>query len=94
MDVIEKEFNNKAIIRGGIYLFNPSDALDVIKKCNELNMKILGIDSFKITERLTQPVLDHSIEFKVSGNDGNWLDAVKFVQERINEGLVFEIVYE
>lgn len=92
MDVIEKEFGKRAIIRGGIYLFQPSDAIEVIHKCKELGLNILGVDSFKITSNSTQPQdsLDCSYNAK---EEGNWAKAIKFIQQKDN-GLVFEIVYE
>jgi hypothetical protein len=66
LDLIEKEFGNRAIIRGGIYLFQQSDAIDVINKCKEQRLTILGVDSFKITRNSTQPqyILDCSINGK------------------------------
>lgn len=72
------------------------DALDVIKKCKELNRKIFGIDAFKITEKITQPILEHSIDYKIvqESDNGNWSEAIKFLQERMNEDFVYEIIYE
>jgi hypothetical protein len=93
MDTIEKEFNDKAIIRGGIYLFNSVDDVAVIRRCNELKNRILGIDSFKVTENSTQPILEHSVDFSNNVSDsGNWVEAEQFIQERFNEGFLFEIV--
>lgn len=92
MDLLEKEFGNKAIIRGGIYLYNTSDALEVIARCKELGLRILGIDSFKITSTTTQPILEHSVEFMEK--EGSWADATDFVTKRIDKGFVYEVVYE
>jgi hypothetical protein len=95
VDFIEKEFEKVATVRGGISLFKPSDALNLIKRCHNLNRKILGIDSFRITEQTTQPFLEHSIDFSfINASSGNWLEAEKFILEREHEGLVFEVVYE
>lgn len=95
MDLVEKEFNGKAIVRGGIHLFSWRDALDLIKCCHLCQRKILGIDSFRITEHTIQPVLEHSVDFSIKGkSEGNWLEAENFIKERVEEELVFEIVYE
>jgi hypothetical protein len=93
LDLIEREFRSRAIIRGGIYLFQQSDAIDVVNKCKELHLKILGVDSYKIIGNsiLPKEILDCSINAKETGN---WLEAITFIQERFNKGLVFEIVYD
>ena len=54
MDWFEREFKKYALIRGGIYFFKEEIALKLIKKCKELNKKILGIDTFLITEKKKQ----------------------------------------
>ena len=92
MDLIEKEFSGRAIIRGGIYLFQQSDAIDVVNKCKELQLNILGVDSYEIIGNsiLPKEILDCSI----NANEGNWSEAIRFIQEPFNQGLVFEIVYD
>ena len=92
MDLIEKEFSGRAIIRGGIYLFQQSDAIDVVNKCKEQQYNILGVDSFEIIGNsiLPKEILDCSINVK----EGNWSEAIRFILEPINQGLVFEIVYD
>lgn len=92
MDLIEKEFSSRAIIRGGIYLFQQSDAIDVVNKCKEQQYNILGVDSFEIIGNsiLPKEILDCSINAK----EGNWSEAIRFILEPINQGLVFEIVYD
>ena len=91
MDTFEKDFSNKAVIRGGIYLYNFKDAIDLIERCRQFNKRILGIDAFIISETTTQPVSEHSAEFK---GQNNWQHAKEFIQKKKNEGLYFEVVYE
>jgi hypothetical protein len=93
MDIIEREFRHKAILRGGIFMFNPSDVLDVIKRCYELNIRIKGIDAFVLTESNTRPVPEQSMDYSYT-QEGNWSDAENFIIERLNSGLVFDIVYD
>jgi len=46
MDIIEKEFLEKAIRRNNLFLYNKEDALAVIERCKKNNVWILAIDSF------------------------------------------------
>jgi hypothetical protein len=92
LDLIEKEFSSKAIIRGSIYLFQQSDAINVVNKCKELHLNILGVDSFKIINNsiLPKEIFDCSPNAK----EGNWSAAIAFIKAPFNQGLVFEIVYD
>lgn len=95
MDIIEREFDKRAIRREGIYLFDSHGALDVIKRCHDLKKRILGIDSFRITENTTQPVLEYSIDFSIRMDAKDiWKEAENFIMNNDNKGLVFEVVYE
>ena len=95
MNIIEQEFKTKGILRGNAYRYQLEDAIAIINRCKELNKRILGIDSFIITEKVTQPFLEHSIDFKIaSDNDNIWDEAISFVKSKGNMGFVFEIVYE
>ncbi len=91
MDLIEKEFRNRAIIREGTYLFKASDAIDVVNKCKELQLSILGVDSFEI---IGKSILPKEIYNCSNVNKGNWINAIRFIQEPFNQGLVFEVVYD
>ncbi|TFB12984.1 hypothetical protein E3U55_16815 [Filobacillus milosensis] len=92
MDLIEKEFSNRAIVREGIYLFQLSDAIDVVNKCKELKLNILGVDSFEIIGNSIMP--KEIFHCSINANDGNWSEAIRFIQEPFNQELVFEIVYD
>lgn len=94
MDFFEKEFSNKAIIWGNNFLFQKTDAVDVIKKCKELNIKILGVESFEIFENKRTPDLDGILDCSYDGNkEGCWSEAIKFIEMQ-SQGLVFEIIYD
>lgn len=95
MEQFLMEFIKKGIKRGGVYMFDSKDAFEIINKCKINNVKILGIDSFKLTEQTTQPVLEHSVDFSILEEKFDcWLEAEKFIKERINKGFFFEIVYD
>lgn len=93
MDLIENEFAQKAIIRGGTFLFRKSDAIDLINKCKELNMNILGIESFEIINNSIKPkeILDCSVDESYGGHCSL---AIEFIQQPFNQNLVFEVVYD
>lgn len=95
MDSIQKEFRDRAIVKAGTYLFGPQDAIEVVKKCSQIERKILGIDAFVVTDNTVQPFMEHSIDYSVGGlQGGNWNEAEQFILERAEMGFVFEVVYE
>lgn len=55
MDKIYKEFRSSAIVMKGILLLNAETAILVIQRCKELNLKILGIDTFIVDNKGAQP---------------------------------------
>jgi hypothetical protein len=97
-DRIEREFTNRAILRGGLLLLQPSDAIDMVQRCRQESLAILGIDAFKITATATQPVIEDSIDFsgetRAVHSLNVWQEAEQFLRNRQNKGLVFEIVLD
>ncbi|MDR0271416.1 hypothetical protein [Paenibacillus sp.] len=91
---MESNLENKAIIRGGVYYFQAGDAKALIQMCKDNNYKILGIDSVIITEKKTQPVLEHSIDYSDQVKRGNWDEAIAFIQSKANLNYMFEVVYD
>ena len=95
---IEAEFRSKAIIRGGLLLFRPADAVDLIRKCSEEKLGILGLDGFLITGNSTQPLMEHSVDFssksRTISSQGYWQAAEEFLCQKQSSGLLFEVVIE
>ncbi len=95
MNLVEAEFLKRATIRGGVHMYNASDAIDVISVCEQHGWQILGIDSFIVTEKLTRPLMEHTLDCSITKNEnGYWYEAKQFVRERADFGYYFEIVYE
>lgn len=95
MDLVEAKFLKKAIIRGGVHMYNAPDAIDVISMCEQHGWPIVGIDSFIVTENQTRPLIDHMLDCSVTRNEnGYWYEAKQFVKERADFGYYFEIVYD
>jgi hypothetical protein len=92
MNAIEKEYIYKGILRGGILLLPAAIALEMVRKCREKNIQILGIDGFLITPTTTQPSMEQSIDFDDPSSDDNWARAECFLTVRANTDLYFEVV--
>lgn len=90
-EYIELSLISKAIIRGNKHLYCFIDAMSLVEICHQNNIKVLGIDSFLITETKTQPFLEHSIDF--SGIEETYEAAKDFLEKKRDFGFVFEIVY-
>jgi len=95
MNRVEKQFQDKAIVRGGIMLFTKDNALSFVKACKESGVQVLGIDAFHLLEENIQPSLDNSVDFSSSEYELNaediYSEAMNFLNEKSNN-LFFEIV--
>jgi hypothetical protein len=90
MNSVELLFKNKAIVRGGLLLFSKNDAVQFVWECQKENIKILGIDSFKIIADKIQPSLENSCDFSKTNETKNYDKAVDFITKRSDE-FYFEI---
>lgn len=95
---IEKLFENVGIIRGGILLLKAPDAIKLISKCENENIKILGIDAFHIAEDKTLPVQFYSEDFSLLNDQvedlANYLKAKNFLENHSHLDLHFEIIID
>jgi hypothetical protein len=67
----------------------------MIDLCEKRNKRILGIDTFILTETSTLPVIEHTADYSIDGDlQGHWNEARRFILDRANSGFVFEVVYE
>lgn len=86
---------NRVNFRRCLILFEPAEALALIEFGREREWEFLGIDGFKLTGEFIQPFQEHSVDF-TNGiyNGGNEYDfGVKFIRDRENLGLHFELVF-
>jgi hypothetical protein len=97
-DQIEREFTSRGILRGGLLLLQPSDAIDMVHRCSEESVPVLGIDAFRIAATTTEPVIEDSIDFssetRAVRSINAWQEAAQFLRNRQDKGLVFEIVLD
>ena len=95
MNRVEKQFEDKATIRGGIMLFSKENALSFIKACENTGIQILGIDAFYLSENNIQPSLGNSVDFSSLGymqkEKSTYSEAIHFLKDK-NEKIFFEIV--
>jgi hypothetical protein len=85
------EFAHRGILRGGTLIMCPPDAIAMVERARELNVPVLGVDGFWITDETTQPDLEHTLDTGGNPADG-WDEAAQFIAERADLGLMFEVV--
>ena len=78
-------------MRGGTLILPPADALAMVERARELGVPVLGVDGFWITDETTQPDLGHTIDLG-RGTGTSWDEAARFIAERSDLGLMFEVV--
>ena len=84
-------FSVNAIHRCGIDLYCTDDAIALVKICRDEAVPVLGLDAFVLTEDKTQPCMDNSID--LSYETDCYDIALKFLEERRNLNLLYEVVY-
>ena len=88
---IEKQFEPVAMIRGGVFLLSATDALRFIDQAERNCVAVEGIEGFKVFGEKIQPNQEHSLDLQ-GEREQNHEVAKKFIQERVNSGLWFEVV--
>ena len=63
---LEAEFAPRGILRGGLLMLAPDDAIAHIRRACDARITVLGIDAFRITERSTRPFMEHSVDYTTS----------------------------
>lgn len=89
---IAAEFKSRGVVRGGTLILDPHEALALVARARELNVPVLGVDGFWITEQTTQPDMGHSID--LGGGESSWTRAEAFLRQRAGSGLMFEVVVD
>ena len=88
---VEKRFENLALIRGGVFLLSPADAMQFVNTCKEQGIAVLGVEGFKVCGETIQPFQEHSLDFAGVIEDSHEA-TVQFLQDRKDTGLWFEII--
>ena len=72
-------------------LFPPAIAIAVIAKLEDAKVPVLGLDGFKIFGEKIQPSLEQSMDLSKQSSS-SWDLAKKFLADRMNSDLFFEII--
>jgi len=90
MSKITDQYLNNAIMSGKVPFFKPETAIQIIQDCKKENIRILGLDAVRMTNSMTQPDMDHSVDY--SDKQEAWDEAIAFIRSRAELGLLFEVV--
>lgn len=94
MKPIEQEFVARGVVRGGVLVLQPRVALELVRRCRERGIRVLGLDGFMLTETTIQPVMEQSTDYSWPDDTDSWSRAESFLAERIDSGLHFEVVVD
>ena len=92
MKSIERRFAARGVLRGGLLLLRARDALDMVRRCREEGIEVLALDSFKLTEQTTQPLMEQSVDLSTPDTRDAWAKAEAFLDARADADLHFEVV--
>ena len=89
---IEEMFLDVAFLCGGVFLLRPADAVRFVEEHLAAGVPILGIEGFRsVAEGKIQPLQEHTIDFDEEAVSTHQ-QAIRFLEERLNLGLWFEVV--
>ena len=91
-DIIKEKFIKNVVIISNIHMYFIKTARDVISECKKNNIRINGLEAFKLTGLGIQPSQEHSIDFK-PGTD-SWEQAMEFLSNIKDTTYLYEIWYE
>lgn len=95
MHPLEEEILRRALVRGGLRLLRPNDALEVLRFCSEAGVRLLGIDAVTVTTTHTQPIMELSRDFSEATCSRAYAEACRVVSENSStENLMFELVVD
>lgn len=94
MSQVENEFAGNGEVRGEILFLPPAQALQMVRRCRELGLRVLGIDGFELSEKTTRPLMEHSIDLSSPPRTDPWGEAEAFLDRRLSSDLMFDIVVD
>jgi hypothetical protein len=93
MAKLEDEFKDLSVVPGKTLILRVSDAIAFVLRCREKQVKVLGIDGFRLPAGAVQPDLNESIDLSTPENQDKdcWKLAEEFLIARPG-GLFFDVV--
>lgn len=93
MTPVEDMFKDVAMIRGGVFLLKPGDALSFAETCRKQGVSVAGVEGFRVFGEKIQPFQEHSTDLGNGSSDGNpYESAITFLSKRADTDLWFEVV--
>lgn len=93
MKDIENYIMNHAITHYNIELLSWTDAMEFVSLCEKKGITILGIDSFRLSNKYIIPFLEHSIDFTIREKRYTFEEIKNFLCTKRHLDLLFEIVF-
>ena len=96
MGLIDEEFGDWLVQRGGTYMLPARVALRAVAVAQRRSLPVLGLDGFILWPDATQPFIEHSINLSVPGSDprDSWRQASEFLVPYRDTSFFFEIVLD
>jgi hypothetical protein len=92
MELLEKAFLSRGLLRGGILLLDAAAAIAFVVAAETQRTRILGVESFMVEGEKVQPLLDHILDLSSPPSDfDSWRSARRFIEERASRGFLFEV---
>ena len=91
---IEEEFLTVGTVRGGMLFLRPAEAIALVHRAREAGRAVLGIEGFWITEKATQPSMEHILNLSKATREESWAEAERFLSMYAESGMMFEVVVE
>ena len=91
-NIVKEKYSDKAIIYGNMWLYFITTAKDVIADCQKNNVRIMGLEAFKLTGEGIQPSQEHSVGF--NADEYSWQKALQFLGDVKDLTYLYEIWYE
>jgi len=90
---IQLKYAKKAKKAGSLFLLAANDAIRFIEDCTSEDLKLLGVEGFKITkEGAFQPQQEHSNDIIDSKSSDFVRETKEFIREREGMEIWFEVV--
>jgi hypothetical protein len=96
LNAIEKEFRSRARMPGSVLMLRPADAIEMVQKCRQSKVPVVGIDGFVLHQpQGTEPTID-TIDLSDASLDAEsknncWDLAESFLKNRLQKDLWFEV---
>ena len=92
---IEMEFADRRVYDGNLLILSIEDALQLVERARDKSVAILGIDGFHIPDDGVgiRPDMGETLNLSARAAD-SWTVAVRFLEDRRETDLVFEVVLD